>query len=52
MKKSSKIMCRVIAAAMIISMAEVVENKSDQTGQHVRRVAEYSKVLAMQLGFT
>ncbi len=37
---------------MIISMAEVVENKSDQTGQHVRRVAEYSKVLAMQLGFT
>ena len=41
-----------IQESMIISMAEVVENKSDQTGQHIRRVAEYSKVLAMQLGFT
>ena len=41
-----------IQESMIISMAEVVENKSDQTGQHVRRVAEYSKALAMQLGFT
>ena len=41
-----------IQESMIISMAEVVENKSDQTGQHIRRVAEYSKVLAMQLGYT
>ena len=41
-----------IQESMIISMAEVVENKSDQTGQHVRRVAEYSKVLAMELGYT
>ena len=40
-----------IQESMIISMAEVVENKSDQTGQHVRRVAEYSKVLALKLGF-
>ena len=40
-----------IQESMIISMAEVVENKSDQTGQHVRRVAEYSKILALKLGF-
>ena len=41
-----------IQESMIVSMAEVVENKSGQTGQHVRRVAEYSKVLALQLGYT
>lgn len=37
---------------MIVSFAEVVENKSEQTGKHVKRVAEYSYVLALALGFS
>lgn len=37
---------------MIVSFAEVVENKSEQTGLHVKRVAEYSKVLAKSLGYS
>ena len=37
---------------MIVSFAEVVENKSEQTGRHVKRVAEYSKVLALELGYS
>ena len=35
---------------MIVSFAEVVENKSEQTGKHVKRVAEYSYVLALAMG--
>ncbi|MBO4666557.1 MAG: HD-GYP domain-containing protein [Bacilli bacterium] len=41
-----------IQESMIISFAEVVENKSEQTGQHVKRVAEYSKVIALELGYS
>ena len=41
-----------IQESMIVSFAEVVENKSEQTGQHVRRVAEYSKVLALEMGYS
>lgn len=41
-----------IQESMIVSFAEVVENKSEQTGLHVKRVAEYSKVLALELGFS
>ena len=35
---------------MIVSFAEVVENKSEQTGQHVKRVAEYSRIIAEEMG--
>ena len=41
-----------IQESMIVSFAEVVENKSEQTGQHVRRVAEYSKIIAEEMGFS
>lgn len=37
---------------MIMSFAEVTENKSEQTGQHVRRVAEYTKIIATEMGMT
>ena len=39
-----------IQEEMILSFAEITENKSEQTGQHVRRVAEYSKILAEEMG--
>lgn len=39
-----------IQEEMIMSFAEVTENKSEQTGKHVRRVAEYSKILAEEMG--
>ncbi|MCR5031914.1 MAG: HD domain-containing protein [Lachnospiraceae bacterium] len=35
---------------IIQTFAELSEAKSGETGQHVRRVAEYCKLLAMQLG--
>jgi hypothetical protein len=41
-----------IQEEMIMSFAEITENKSGQTGQHIKRVSEYSKVLAQQLGLT
>lgn len=37
---------------MIVSFAEVVENKSEQTGKHVKRVAEYSKIIALNMGYS
>ena len=37
---------------MIVSFAEVVENKSEQTGKHVKRVAEYSYAIAKGMGFS
>lgn len=39
-----------IQEEMIISFAEITENKSEQTGQHVKRVSEYSKILAEEMG--
>lgn len=39
-----------IQEEMIMSFAEITENKSGQTGQHIKRVSEYSRVLARQLG--
>ena len=39
-----------IQEEMIISFAEITENKSGQTGQHIRRVSEYSRIIAAQLG--
>ena len=41
-----------IQESMIVSFAEVVENKSEQTGLHVKRVAEYSRILALGLGYS
>ncbi len=35
---------------MILSMAEIIEAKSGQTGLHVKRVSEYSKILAEGYG--
>ena len=40
-----------IQEEIIVSFAEITENKSGQTGQHIRRVAEYSKIIAEELGF-
>ncbi len=34
---------------IIISLAEISEAKSGETGQHIRRVAEYSKLLAQKI---
>ena len=39
-----------IQEEMIMSFAEVTENKSEQTGKHVRRVAEYTKIIAEEMG--
>lgn len=38
-----------IQEEMIVSLAEITENKSGQTGQHIKRVSEYSRILAEQL---
>ncbi len=35
---------------MIMSLAEIIEAKSGQTGLHVKRVSEYSKILAEGVG--
>lgn len=39
-----------IQEEMILSFAEITENKSEQTGKHVRRVAEYTRILAEEMG--
>ncbi len=39
-----------IQEEMIMSFAEITENKSEQTGKHVRRVAEYSRLIALNMG--
>ncbi|WP_081350541.1 HD-GYP domain-containing protein [Ruminococcus albus] len=39
-----------IQEEIIVSFAEITENKSGQTGQHIRRVAEYSKIIACEMG--
>ncbi len=36
--------------SIIFSFAEITENKSGQTGQHIKRVSEYSKILAEGMG--
>lgn len=41
-----------IQEEMIMSFAEITENKSGQTGQHIKRVSEYSRVLAKKLGMS
>lgn len=39
-----------IQEEIIVSFAEITENKSGQTGQHIKRVSEYAKILAEELG--
>ena len=39
-----------IQEEMIVSFAEITENKSTQTGNHVKRVSEYSRIIAEQMG--
>ena len=41
-----------IQEEMIVSFAEITENKSSQTGNHVKRVSEYSRIIAEQLGLS
>lgn len=41
-----------IQEEVIVSLAEITENKSEQTGQHIRRVSEYSRIIARQLGLS
>ena len=36
---------------LILSLSQIIENKSENTGQHVRRVAEYTEVLCKSLGY-
>lgn len=35
---------------LIFSFAEISESKSEQTGQHIKRVSEYMKIMATELG--
>lgn len=37
-------------AELIFTLGEVVEVRSEETGNHVRRVAEYCKILALEMG--
>lgn len=36
---------------LILSLSQIIENKSENTGQHVRRVSEYTAVLCNSLGY-
>lgn len=36
---------------LILSLSQIIENKSENTGQHVKRVAEYTAVLCKSLGY-
>lgn len=38
--------------SIILSFAEISESKSRQTGQHVKRVSEYVKIMAAYAGYT
>lgn len=40
-----------IQETVILSVAEIIEAKSPQTGQHVKRVSEYVKLLCAELGY-
>jgi response regulator RpfG family c-di-GMP phosphodiesterase len=37
---------------IIFTMGEIVETRSHETGNHVKRVAEYSKLLALKIGLS
>ena len=37
---------------LIYSLSQIIENKSENTGQHVRRVSEYTRILCDSLGYS
>ncbi len=37
---------------LIVSLSQVVEGKSEDTGQHIKRVCEYTEVLCRALGYS
>ena len=37
---------------LIQSLSQIIEEKSENTGQHVRRVAEYTGLLCRSLGYS
>ncbi|MGN0636978.1 MAG: HD-GYP domain-containing protein [Huintestinicola sp.] len=37
---------------LILSLSQIIENKSENTGQHVKRVSEYTEVLCRSLGYS
>lgn len=41
---------KTVSEQIILSLAELVEERSEVTGQHVKRVSEYTKILAEGLG--
>lgn len=36
---------------LILALSRIIENKSEKTGQHVKRVAEYTAVLCRSMGY-
>ena len=36
---------------LIFSLSQIIENKSENTSQHVRRVSEYTRILCRSLGY-
>lgn len=36
---------------LTFSLSQIIENKSENTGQHVRRVSEYTRILCRSLGY-
>lgn len=41
-----------VQSDVIISFAEITEAKSGQTGQHIKRVSEYCRIFAEELGYS
>lgn len=37
---------------LITSLSQIIENKSEKTGKHVKRVAEYTAILCKSLGYS
>ena len=37
---------------LIYALSQIIENKSENTGQHVKRVSEYTQVLCKSLGYS
>lgn len=37
---------------LMFSLSQIIENKSENTGQHVRRVSEYTRILCRSLGYS
>lgn len=36
----------------MLSLSQIIENKFENTGQHVRRVSEYTRILCRSLGYS